>query len=524
MKRALLLVALTYSGFAYTQDSPIDWVNYYSAINNEYATRILPIDDDTYYLVGSTDSHTLPITNNHPSTIDPGSNPYPFDLLVLKYSVTNGVVWQRCFGSSYDELSMDAQLTNDGGLIILSSVNIPTMEDGDVTSLHPSDIWLVKIDVNGVLEWQKSYGGSGEEYAHTIIQTADNGYLFTGTEFSNDGDVSDNTLDDSDTWMVKTNATGVITWEKSFHGTDCTLGQSILEEEDQTILFAFASSSNVGVFTGNHGNSDIYLFKLNFNGNLIWSKNYGGSNYEFPNRIIKRTNGNYIIAGSSYSNDIDVSNHHGGNQSSDIWIFQINSTGNLEWENSYGGSNNEQITGIVESTDGSLFVSGKTESLDGDISLYSGDGDGWALRLNSSGELLWENTLMSSPNQQILNDVCINSSGEVAYIGSYEESLVNISKYNLALFKLSSTLGGDENLIINNIFPNPFKDELTMQFQSNNVGKLSIVDFSGKVVIEQVIESSQNTKTLMLDNLTPGSYILELECDETIIRKSVIKI
>ncbi len=153
--------------------------------------------------------------------------------------------------------------TIDGGYIVAGYSN---SNDGDVTGNHGNyDYWIVKIDTTGNIQWQKSLGGTGYDYAYSMQQTSDGGYVVAGQSDSNDGDITGNHGGSTDYWIVKLDNTGNIQWQKSVGGTSTDLGRSIQQTSDGGYIVAGHSGSNNGDVTGNHGNFDFGIVKLSTN-------------------------------------------------------------------------------------------------------------------------------------------------------------------------------------------------------------------------------------------------------------------
>jgi hypothetical protein len=178
-----------------------------------------------------------------------------------------GIQWQKCFGGSNNDKSYSVISTSDGGFI---SVGSTSSNNGNVLGNHSSgdgeDVWVIKTSSNGILEWQKCFGGGGlsplpgfnldYDIGFSIIQTADGGYIFCGMTSSIDGDVSGN--DGSiDAWIVKINSTGIIQWQKCFGGSDSDIAIDIIQTNEGGYIFAGYTSSNDGDVSGNHGNFDV---------------------------------------------------------------------------------------------------------------------------------------------------------------------------------------------------------------------------------------------------------------------------
>jgi hypothetical protein len=209
---------------------------------------------------------------------------------------------------------------------------IPHQPDGDCTGSHDSiygDFWILKLDRQGNIQWQKAFGGSDYEQANSIQQTSDGGYVAAGWNRSpNDGDVTGN-HGDYDFWVVKMNANGNMQWQKSLGGSLSDIGYSIKQTPDNGYVIAGGTISNNGDVSGLHGKQDFWVVKINSNGNLVWQKSLGGSEYENAHSVDITKDGGYIVAGSSgfvNVNNGDVTGNHGNY---DFWVTKLSSSAGI---------------------------------------------------------------------------------------------------------------------------------------------------------------------------------------------------
>lgn len=297
------------------------------------------------------------------------------------------IQWQKNYGGSASEQAWNLQQTADGGYVMIGST---VSSDIDVTLNHGlSDCWVVKINSTGSIEWQKTYGGSNYETGFCIRQTADGGFVFVGTTWSSDGDVLSN-HGVVDIWVVKLNTTGNIEWQKTYGGTSADEAYAIDLTTDGGYIVAGGTQSSNGDVTFNHGVEDYWLIKLNSTGGIQWQKTYGGNNHERAVSVHQTTDGGYIMAGTSRTpNNGDVTGNHGVE---DFWVVKTNSVGTLEWQNSYGGDDVENAYSICQTSDGGYIVAGHTYSSNGDITFYRAFGDYWVVKLNSTGSIQWQKT------------------------------------------------------------------------------------------------------------------------------------
>jgi len=214
-------------------------------------------------------------------------------------------------------LSIDQ--TNDNGYIIAGLTN---SNDGDVTlNQGVRDYWIVKLNMTGDLIWEKSLGGSGDDRAYSIKQTSNNNYIIGGFSSSHDGDVTANN-GDGDCWIVNLNPEGNILWQKALGGSSTDTAHNIQETIDGGFIIAGYSASNDGDVTENKGGLDCWTVKLSPIGDIQWQKAVGGSGDELFSNIHQTADGGYIAGGRSNSTDGDVTENKG---EQDYWIVKFGS-------------------------------------------------------------------------------------------------------------------------------------------------------------------------------------------------------
>ena len=324
------------------------------------------------------------------SCLDDDSNLVPIKL-------TGEIEWQKTFGGANDDIARAIIETSDKGYAIIGYTN---SIDGDITdkTVAENDFWVLKLDANGIVEWQKTYGGSGDDQGRAIIQTLDGGYAITGPSKSADGDGSNNE-GQHDHWIVKLDAQGNILWEKShgFSGHDHS--RSILQTNDGGYFIGgyldVTASGGLGneTVTTKHGVGEFWAQKLDATGNLEWRRYFGGTNNDRIFKVLQAHDGNFLLIGSSESEDFDINN---GNGSYDVWVIKIDTKGSMLWEKSFGGSGIDSGHAAVKSNDGNYLIAGTAISTDGDISNSKGNSDAWVIKINESGELLWEKSFGGS--------------------------------------------------------------------------------------------------------------------------------
>ncbi|HET8964396.1 MAG TPA: hypothetical protein VFM99_10875, partial [Chitinophagales bacterium] len=383
MKQLIIIIFLsTLFGFnnAKTQTPEIIWQHTYGGNGDDRARDILTTDDGGYLTIGYTNSIDGDITYNH------GLN----EMFVVKSDSVGNIEWIKTYGGSDRDYGYTISIGIDGGYLLGGETG---SDDGDVSFNHgQDDLWLIKIDEFGDIEWEKTFGGSDGEIARDIEITSDGNYIIVGGTNSYDGDVSEN-KGSSDYWIIKLDPLGEIIWEKTYGSSDLEGAYDVQEVSDGGFIIAGYTEGNDGDVTENKGERDYWIIKLNSEGELEWQKSYGGSSTDQAYSIIEKPGGGYLCVGVTYSNNGDVSGSHGFD---DYWLISIYESGELEWQKCFGGENAEDGRCIISYyLDGYVLV-GVSTSDDGDVTENKGQGDYWILQIDSAGNIIWQKSFGGS--------------------------------------------------------------------------------------------------------------------------------
>lgn len=318
--------------------------------------------------------------------------------------------WVRKYGGSEVDIPFAIKFTTDGGTIVAGYTD---SKNGDV-STQPNreywDLWIVKLDRCGNIEWERSFGGTNYESARDVVQTTDGGYIVAGETNSTDGGVVAGFGGTKDIWILKLDATGTLLWQKRYGGSGLDIANHIHLLNDGTFLLTASSSSNDGNITGNHGTAgytDGVLMKLDASGNLLWSRCYGGSKNE-ELLDIEIINGRTYIAGYANSTDGDIPPQQ---KNYDVWLLALDANGNKVFSKVYGGSQNDVAYSMTRGNNGSLTLAGYTTSNDGDVSGAKGSQDYWIININpATGNLNWQK-VMGGTDAEYANSVITDADG-----------------------------------------------------------------------------------------------------------------
>jgi hypothetical protein len=341
------------------------WSKNYGGSGREGAGDIITVDDG-YIVAGvsSSDDHDLPGNNGDE------------DAWVFKVDKNGALLWSKNYGGSLDDNLGGIKKTSDGGFVLVGST---ASIDGDVSvNKGEYDAWILKIDENGEILWSRTYGGAKSDGFGSVNEFSDGSFLLSGSSFSSDFDVPGN-KGESDVWILKINSQGDILKNYTYGGSGGESASFLLEIDGSQFLFGGSTDSEDGDIDYNRGGRDYWLLNTDQEGKLIWSKTYGGSDRDRMEGIIHHADG-FILYGSSFSEDGDVKENYGEISHNDIWIVEINGTGEIIWSKNYGGSRPDYAAEMIETNNGYLLL-GASESKDYDVSNNHGGRDIWLAKL-----------------------------------------------------------------------------------------------------------------------------------------------
>ena len=379
-----LLVALNFHSFTVEGESIFIWNQTYGGPENDVCTSMVKADDGGFTLVGYT--YSFGIADS--------------EIWLVKIDVNGNMEWNKTYGTSAYETARNLISTDDGYIIL-----------GETTSFGAgeNDVWLIKTDTFGNMQWNQTYGGIGGDRGWKIIKTSDNGYViagftnsfgaggndywlfkidsfgtvqlnitFGGTEDDRCRDIiatADNGFlltgwsksygqGDIDCWIVKTDYNGEHEWNQTFGGTETERGFATICTDDGGYL----TMGNTASF-GN-GGTDYYLVKSDNFGNLMWNETYGGAEADTPSSIIETADGGYAVAGHTYSF---------GAGESDVWLLGIDSNGMALFNQTYGGEMSDTSQTLIQTSDGGYLIAGSTASFG------LGENDFWVIKTDENG-------------------------------------------------------------------------------------------------------------------------------------------
>ena len=364
-KLLLILLCLPMIGFGQ------GWEQTFGGIDNDFAKSVQETTDGGYIITGSTES----FGNGNLS-------------VYLIKTDDNGVdQWSQTFSGSDEQWGNTVQQTTGGGYVIIGGTE--SFGAGD------RDVYLIKTDGNGIEQWSQTFGGAGSDEGKSVQQTTDGGYIISGdTQSSGNGD--------EDVYLIKTDGNGLEQWNKTFGGAGNDGSFSVQQTTDGGYIITGYTDS-----FGN-GNFDIYLIKTDGNGIEQWSQTFGGADEDWSWSVQQTTDGGYIISGETQSF---------GNGNFDIYLIKTDGNGIEQWNKTFGGTDNDggcyEASSAQQTADGGYIITGYTESFG------AGERDGYLIKTDANGVDQWNKTFGGSDNDEISSVQQTTDGGYVITGGTY---------------------------------------------------------------------------------------------------------
>lgn len=300
-------------------------------------------------------------TSSNDSLINRGKE----DVLVSKFNPDGSLIWQKSFGGSEWEFAYSVVITPDSNYLVAATT---ASVDGDVTSPYGAiSGWLLKLDHNGEILWQKTYGSMFGSRIFDLVRDKTGGYLLVGTQLFHG-------------WLSKIDETGNVVWEKTYGQTTTDLPAAGFQDADGNFII---TGSTVQV-----SNGDVWVFKIDGAGNVVWDKSFNGGNVEEGWGVTETKDGGYMIAGDARTADMSVQPIH---VDYDVWILKLNNSGDLVWQKRYGSTADDKAYSIVPSENGKGYVvAGLSAGNDEQVFGSHGGGDAWLMTIDELGNLNWQ--------------------------------------------------------------------------------------------------------------------------------------
>jgi len=361
---SILTLALNIQQAGSSEPPETEWNRTYGGASADNAQSVVQTIDGGYAIAGQTESF--------------GAG--GLDYWLVKTDAYGNMQWNKTYGGASTDYACSVVERNDGGYAIAGGTH--SFGAGN------ADFWLIKTDAAGNMEWHQTYGGAGIDWASHLVQTSDGGYILAGLtqSFGAGGE---------DCWLVKTDSSGNMQWNKTYGGTGNDVAKEVVETSDGGYAIACRTSS-FGA-----GNYDFWLIKTDSAGNVEWSQTYGGPYLEWGRSVVQTDDGGYAIAGNTRSF---------GAGGDDCWLVKTDAAGNMQWNQTYGGTGHDHPGSLVQTRDGGYAMIGRTESFG------AGMVDWWLVKTYANGTMEWNKTYGGTGVEES-NQIIQTSDGGYAIAG-----------------------------------------------------------------------------------------------------------
>jgi hypothetical protein len=437
--------------------------------------------DSTYMVAGTTSSFGSGVS----------------DMYFLKIDTLGGNVWQKTYGGNNIEKALSVKQTLDSGFVLAGYTN--SFGNGGY------DFYVVKTNSTGDTLWTKTYGGSNWEFANSIEQTADKGFIIAGGTYSfGNGD--------EDIYIIKTDSMGVIEWSNFYGGTG--------EEEAKSIKQTIDGGYIVAGYTKSFGNglSDAYYLKLDVNGDTVWTKTIGFAGNDYANSVVVTDNGDYVFAGSV----------HNTNSNIDLaFIFRTDQNGDTIWTKQFGNPNSTIANTISKTTNGCFVWSGKI-NLGGETEIYF-------YKIDQYGYYVFAKTYgtTSGYDEAFFNFQCFDNGYIVGGLTDgfgFGDNDVLVIKTDSLGSSATGVIAINVNEIVNTetqfiLYPNPSNHQITVEegnSDKSKIKKIECINNQGIIINIPFIKNATNSFQLNTNELNAGIYFIKIHTDNKIICKKMI--
>ncbi len=420
------------------------------------------------------------------------------DLWLLKVDQYGLLEWDTVFGGNECDFGADAKRTLDGGLIITGWTE-------SESTAGESHLWLLKLDSMGCQEWSMICD-SAYSMGFSVQQTSDSGYVATGYMY--------NSSWDPDLYIVKTDGSGETEWEQSYGGDDTDIAWSIQQTSDGGFIITGYT------FVGEN-DCDLWLIRTDNLGNIEWEKTYGDSLEEVGYSVCQTSDGGFITVGYSLSYATGA----------DVFLLKTDDSGGVEWTASFGGSDWDRGDDVIQTMDGGYVLTGSTMSYGSTVQCL-------VIKTYATGDLEWECSIGDADHDEYGYSILQLSDG--GFIVGGDERSLSTGVYNMLLVRLEPPSGAcgenpliPESIVLSSISPNPCCHNADIEFSLPVTActNISVHDITGRrvrIIYQGVIPAGEN-HIVSWDGcddtgfkVVSGVYFIRLESNDLAVTSKLV--
>lgn len=458
------------------------WTKTYGGAVDDYGTSVQVTTDSGYIIAGNTNSFGAGNT----------------DVYLLKTDTNGDTIWAKIYGQANEDVGNSVLVTIDGGYLVAGYTRL--------IGANRTDVYLIKTDADGDTLWTKTYGGTWSDQGWSVQKTLDGGYVIAGcTEIELMGDA----------YLIKTDVNGNIAWTMTYGGTLTDWANAVQVTSDSGYILAG--------FTGYMPNYDVYLVKTDHVGNLVWSRTYGGPHDDVAWAVQQLDDTGYVVAGWTESFGVGER---------DVYLLRLNADGDTIWAKTYGGAHDDAGMSIQKTSDGGYIIAGSTNSFgagEADIYLLKVDASGNTVWSTTFGGIELERGFSVQETHDhgyiIVGFTCTFG------IGGPDVYLVR-TEPDLGISELPHS-GSMTRIPSVHVFPNPFREQTVISYQIPDLGehRLLIYDITGRLIKDlsrqlSVINPHSSVIWDGMDNageqVPSGVYVFSVETGDYRLRERIV--
>ncbi|UOQ52304.1 T9SS type A sorting domain-containing protein [Hymenobacter cellulosivorans] len=449
------------------------------------------------------------------------------DYWVVKVDASGNKQWDHSYGGAQEDHLRALQPTADGGYLLGGYSDSDPNSDKTQPSQGQTDYWIIKIDAAGNRQWDKTFGGNGRDYLRSLHPTSDGGFILGGESHSEaSGDKTQPTHGPSftaDYWLVKIDAQGTKQWDRAYGGDDDDQLTCLQPTRDGGyILGGVTYSQPSGDKTQAHrGLADYWVIKVDAGGTKQWDQTFGTSSWDFLFAVQQTSDGGYILGGLAQTS-LSSDKTQFGQGASDYWIIKLGATGTKQWDHSFGGTGEDYLSALHQTTDGGYMLAGYSASgSTGDKTQPTqGNLDYWLVKTDVLGNKVWDLSLGGNENDQ-LTTLLPATDGYLVAGYSYSGNTGNKTQASWGdsdywIVKLQGGTTTSVRPALSQqlmVYPNPARTHLTLHLAETAPRtelRLSLLDATGREVYAQLLQATSPDLPIEIGPHPAGLYLLRV--------------